>query len=69
MEHKFSIYFEGLSNNLSGKNLGDQVEICDFELTNRLSDVLRLKTDEHFILFDEKQRNVFAFILGSHNTY
>ena len=62
MEHEFSIYFEYLSKNLSGKNHGDKVEICDVELIKRLSDVLRLKTDEHFILFDDEQNVEFILL-------
>ncbi|MFH1644589.1 MAG: RsmE family RNA methyltransferase [bacterium] len=62
MSHIFSIYFADLSKKISGKKQGVEIEIIDRELIKRLADVLRLHTEETFLLFDEKQNIEFIVL-------
>ncbi len=52
--HKFAINFEELSSFVPDLNVGDETVFRDYNLRKRIVDVLRLKENEVFILFNEK---------------
>ncbi len=53
-KHLFAIYLDNLSPVICGVKAGDEFELKDRDLHQRLTCVLRLKEDESAILFDKK---------------
>jgi 16S rRNA (uracil1498-N3)-methyltransferase len=51
--HLFSIYLENLTKLASNSKVGQRLVFDDKSLYQRLVQVLRLKTGEHFVLFDK----------------
>ena len=61
-KHLFALFYKNLSNVLSARELGCQIEFRDDDLWHRLTKVLRIRAGQEIMLFDEHV-NVPAVIL------
>jgi len=64
-KHCFSLYFENLSEIISGLKIENKTEIKDSNLRKRIINVLRLKADEKFLLFDSVYNVQFVLLKDS----
>lgn len=60
--HKFAIYLKKLSSFISDLNVGDETVFRVSDLRKRIINVLRLKENEAFILFDEEKNIEFLLL-------